>query len=142
MIIGFTGTRRGLTLKQWQSVYKLLAKQIGYTEFHHGDCVGADADVHKMIQTYFDIATVIHPPDNPKHRAFCEGTALVAQPKPYLERNKDIVNACELLIACPGEEEEQLRSGTWSTIRYARTQNKDIYIFYPSGRESVTLMLP
>ena len=41
--------------------------------------------------------------------------------------------------ACPSgpqimsEAEEQLRSGTWSTIRYAKRQNKPTTIIFPDG---------
>jgi hypothetical protein len=54
--------------------------------------------------------------------------------KPYLSRNKDIVLETELLIATPGEEEEQIRSGTWSTVRYARSLKRMINIVLPDGR--------
>jgi hypothetical protein len=47
----------------------------------------------------------------------------------YLQRNKDIVNNCNYLIACPYSNKEQLSSGVWSTIRYAKKliiENKNI----------------
>ena len=50
-------------------------------------------------------------------------------PKPYLKRNEDIVNKCDVLIACPiDKNKEILRSGTWATIRKARKLNKTIYL--------------
>jgi len=138
--VGFTGTRKGMTLAQEALVIDIL-KSEDFTEYHHGDCVGADKQFHKLItdkykrsgmyygthSTSFPI--IVHPPDNDKHRAFCkEGKIL--KPKPYLKRNKDIVDSCDLLIACPNPKDEinKLRSGTWSTIRYAKKQGKDIII--------------
>lgn len=53
--------------------------------------------------------------------------------KPPLIRNHDIVNNVELMIACPFETTEQLRSGTWATIRYTRKQKKHLIIIWPDG---------
>lgn len=59
----------------------------------------------------------------------------VLEPKPYLVRNKDIVNASEGMLAAPRGPEE-LRSGTWSTIRYARKCRKKVLIMWPDGSET------
>ena len=61
-------------------------------------------------------------------------TLVVHTPKDYLERNHDIVDETDMLIATPGEEQEVQRSGTWATIRYARKQKRTILTIYPSGR--------
>lgn len=52
--------------------------------------------------------------------------------KPNLVRNKDIVESTDVLLACPKGPEE-LRSGTWSTVRLARKQGKRVVIFWPDG---------
>lgn len=52
--------------------------------------------------------------------------------KPPLIRNRDIVNAGELLIATPKLDVEEQRSGTWAAIRYARKIGKPIILIYPS----------
>lgn len=47
--------------------------------------------------------------------------------KPYLERNKDIANeGIDGLIAAPSGWVEELRSGTWATVRYARKLKRTI----------------
>lgn len=127
--LGFTGTQRGITTAQSKRLRKILDKDEG-EEFHHGDCIGADENANDLawIRNY---KMVIHPPNNRSKRAFCIGEYWPQ--KSYLERNRDIVNATDLLIACPGEKEEQLRSGTWSTIRYADRLKKPIIILYPDG---------
>ena len=51
-------------------------------------------------------------------------------PKPYLDRNRDIVDACEVLLATP-DGPERLRSGTWSTVRYARKIGKPVEVRLP-----------
>jgi hypothetical protein len=55
----------------------------------------------------------------------------VREAKHPLERNHDIVDQTDFMIAAPFTESEVLRSGTWSTIRYARKQGKEVYIFTP-----------
>lgn len=130
MIIGFTGTRSGLTELQKQNITNLLNN---YTHLditvHHGDCVGADKDFHELCRKLSkDIKIVIHPPNDNKLRAFCD-SVYIEKPKSYLKRNKDIVNSSNILIACPYSKTEQFRSGTWSTIRYAKKINMLIYIF-------------
>ncbi len=132
MIIGFTGTQRGMTPKQKDRFYDKIV-ELDATEFHHGDCIGADEEADNIVRTIGGIRIVIHPPDNDAKRAFCNarGLSMVCEPKPYLERNHDIVDACETMIATPGETTEQLRSGTWATIRYAKKKQKPGIILVP-----------
>ena len=53
--------------------------------------------------------------------------------KPYLDRNKDIVLETQTLVATPAETTEQLRSGTWSTVRYARKLKRPAVLILPDG---------
>jgi hypothetical protein len=130
--VGFTGTRSGMTFDQKMSLADLLGS-MRIKEFHHGDCVGADAEAHDMIDDGLDIYIVIHPPLNPSKRAHKKGN-WYHEPLPYLVRNKNIVNDTDILIACPGEIAKQLMvSGTWSTVRYARTLGRPIKIVFPDG---------
>lgn len=131
--IGFTGTQRGMTTLQRAKVDWILAiyATAGATTFHHGDCVGADAEAHSLARSR-GYAVVVHPPTNPAKRANLVGDA-TRPAKAYLDRNRDIVDATDVLVAAPGEEEEKLRSGTWSTIRYARKVGRLIATVYPSG---------
>lgn len=136
MKIGFTGTQKGMKATQAGKVYLLLNKfnmgdLLNKAEFHHGDCFGADAQAHNIAKT-FNMYIIIHPPINSTKRAFCKGDLILPE-KEYLDRNKDIVKSCELLLATPNEFEEQLRSGTWSTIRFARKRKKQIIIVFPDG---------
>lgn len=107
---------------------------LDYDEVHHGDCIGADADMHQRATENY-LRTVGHPPSDPKLRAFCEFDELWPE-KPYLDRNKDIVDSCHVLLATPKESTEQQRGGTWSTIRYARKKKKPVLIVWPDGTVS------
>ncbi len=136
MAVGFTGTQDGITHKQ---VLQLLNTYLIHeSEIHHGDCIGADEQFHYLARSIQMPSIQIHPPINESKRAFCDGPGVDILPaKEYLDRNKDIVNATEYLIACPGGYEEIMRSGTWSTVRYAAKKEKDVYIIFPDGSVQV-----
>jgi len=53
--------------------------------------------------------------------------------RPHLDRNRPIVDSCDVLLACPHGPEEP-RSGTWATIRYARKVGRKIFVFWPDGK--------
>lgn len=129
MKIGFTGTRQGMTRLQGQALKDMLCDAEG--EFHHGDCLGADHEAHD-IATELHLFTVAHPPSDTRLRAFTVANRIM-EPLPYLERNRNIVRATDLLIAAPREMQEEIRSGTWSTVRYARSCGRRIWLFFPDG---------
>lgn len=130
--IGFTGTQLGMTTEQIVAVDILLFDDLIAEWVHHGDCIGADADFHRLAKLS-GLKTHGHPPINPNKRAWCDFDE-IEEEKEYLDRNKDIVDAVDFMIACPKEFREQLRSGTWSTIRYARIQRKPGVIVWPDGK--------
>ena len=129
MIIGFTGSRRGLSKEQMAQVNSVLIQHQA-THLHHGDCVGSDEGFHRVGEEMANVSITIHPPDKPGLRAFCDpqGEGVKKLPLPFLKRNHAIVDACDILIACPETNQEQLRSGTWATIRYARKKGKEVII--------------
>lgn len=131
--IGFTGNRHGITDNQKEEIIKILDKYNNLI-VSHGDCVGSDTDFHNICVNYRNIhpnkkiRIDIYPPNYPKFRSFNKGD-LIMDEKSYLERNLDIVKNSSILIACPiDKNKEELRSGTWSTIRKARKHNLEIYI--------------
>jgi hypothetical protein len=128
--VGFTGTRDGMTLAQKVTVIALL-RDLGPTWAHHGDCVGADADFHHIAKEV-GAQVMIHPPSDPRLRAKLVGDD-IAEEKPYLDRNRDIVNACEVIIATPKEAREMNRGGTWWTIRLAQKLGRELVIVWPNG---------
>ena len=127
--IGFTGTRRGMTRAQQNALRSLLLS--GSAKFHHGDCVGADEQAHDIARA-LGRAVVIHPASIPEQRAF-KSAQDIREPKPPLVRNKVIVRETDLLIAAPAEAMEQHRSGTWSTVRFARKMGRAVCIIRPDG---------
>ncbi|MFA5937558.1 MAG: hypothetical protein WC822_06810 [Candidatus Paceibacterota bacterium] len=128
MIYGFTGTRRGMSDEQKYGLLRTLLADGGGSVFHHGDCVGADAEAHRIARDARCIIFV-HPPSVRKYRAFCivASSPYIWKPKPYLQRNRDIVDICDVLIAAPYDD-NRANSGTWYTINYAKSKGKKIII--------------
>jgi len=135
VILGFTGTSRGMTQRQRATV-RYLFNELQLTVLHHGDCVGADAEAD-FVAHELSAKVIVHPPSDPKLRAYCEPRDLAPdapRPKPYLARNKDIaLRAVDGLVAAPKEMSEVLRSGTWSTVRYARKLGRRVWLVFPDG---------
>lgn len=130
MIIGFTGTRHGMTDAQIEGFSKYLADA---EEFHHGDCVGADWQAADAAWRRCGVKVVCHPPTESGLRAWTDFNDVTHKPRPYLARNRAIVDACHHLIACPQSAVEEQRSGTWSTVRYAVKIGKPVTIIFPDG---------
>lgn len=128
-VLGFTGTREGMTTAQYRQFGVLIATSPPEM-FRHGDCVGSDAQAHGLVRTTRAVIHV-HPPTSPAKRAFCDGD-VIWLPRPYIDRNHDIAERCDHLIATPKGPEE-LRSGTWATIRYARRIGRPVTIIWPDG---------
>ena len=133
MIVSFTGSQEGMTQRQ-KLLVKYYLSNLKPSEFHHGDCVGADAEAHDIAHS-LDIPIHIHPPTNPDKRAWKENEAVKYPQKPYLKRNEDMARICDVLIATPPTCQEIIRSGTWATIRYARKFGKELLIVLPNGQE-------
>lgn len=142
MIVGFTGTRQPLADQQicgLRNVVQLL-KLLGMTEGHHGDCQGGDQQFDNCCITD-GVARVVHPPTNDQYRAHCDtpvdGSSLrVESPTPYMERNDAIIAAADVLVACPAQMQERLRSGTWATVRRARKKGIPIVFVWMDGTTS------
>jgi hypothetical protein len=104
----------------------------------HGDCVGGDEEFNAIVldartRGNKNIGIHIFPPTDDKYRAYCgkggSDIFVINSPNKYLLRNKHIVDFSDVMIAAPYTE-EVVRSGTWSTVRYAIVRKKSIFIVY------------
>jgi hypothetical protein len=131
MILGFSGTSNGLTQAQ-RLTLRYLFNELHITVLHHGDCIGADTQAHRIARQLF-ARVIIHQPTNDQKQARLQGD-VVLPPKPYILRNHDIVLASAGVITCPLSTHEQFRgSGTWAVIRYTRKLKKPLWIIWPDG---------
>jgi hypothetical protein len=139
MIYGVTGTQKGATAKQLAWLEQMLEDA---DALHHGACIGVDAASHGFALK-LEIPITVHPGCTrdgkmPKVDLSCLielPNVFVLPKKEYLLRNRDIVAQCEFLLVLPSGP-EQLRSGTWSTVRYARSVDRPRLICYPDGTVS------
>lgn len=136
--VGFTGTQRGMTYDQKRELSKLFA-DLGRCNLAHGGCVGADEQARNLALPYID-SEVIFPASYPQGKGMIfprlwEVTheITVHRARPSLERNRLLVEVSDMLFACPGEEKEVVRSGTWATVRYAKKNGCPVTIIYPDG---------
>ena len=118
MVIGFTGTRKGMSEAQRLQFGDVMAWLIRACEarcepvsFHHGAAAGADTEAAEIIGASPDVMVVPHPAG-----------------RDPLERNRDIARLCSILIAAPDRDQEQQRSGTWATVRYARAEGRPVVL--------------
>ncbi len=106
----------------------------GIEELHHGQCVGADAVAHRAA-VEIGIPVVVHPPTNPRLMAQDvvkrPGVTFLAA-EPYLNRNRNIVDQTDALLALPSEPESN-EGGTWYTVHFAQRMNKPVVICYKHG---------
>lgn len=135
--LGFTGTRKGMTEPQRKLLNLVLELSTdSMTMVHHGSCVGADEQVHSICFTR-GLRRAVHPPTNEKLMANCPTDEELGdvrfEPKPYLTRNQDIVNASYMLIACPYNKNQHDQGGTGYTIRYAQSVHKPVLGIFPDG---------
>lgn len=119
-----------MTRPQHDQVTELLAVRRP-AWLHHGCCIGADEQAHIIART-IGIAIEGHPPSDSRLRSFLECNR-INKPLAYLRRNRAIVEAVDALIAAPMGRREELRSGTWSAIRYAKHRLRIVTIVWPDG---------
>ncbi len=130
---GFTGTQRGIQVKQSAVAASLLHifSVSGPHVLNHGKCVGADKQIHEMAwDRGFRIR--LYPSNIPAKTAACHGAEWEDSPWPPLERNSHIVENSDRMIATPRSELVE-RSGTWATISLARRMLRPLVIIYPDG---------
>ncbi len=155
MILAFSGTRKGLTPAQRAALPSVLATLP--ERVLHGGCHGADRDfhafiintVHALVPARVDATGIVLPkatlievyPSYPNQLTwanlrFIEDAPLLCEIHELhdpLVRNRIIASRCDALLACPGEAQEVLRSGTWMTVRAARKAAKLVTIIAPDG---------
>ena len=130
--LGFTGSRDFNGWEQTQAFINNLKEKSPY-EFHDGDCLNWDVTAHELVKKFFPLCEFVgHPPDNDKHRAHQEYN-MSYEPRPYLERNENIVDLVDEMLACPATMKDMKHSGTWYTIRYSRKVGRKLTIIYPDG---------
>jgi hypothetical protein len=139
MIWGETGTRNGATKLQVASIGWLWSRY-DIKELRDGDCVGTDAQLYHLARA-MDLRVTIHPPVKDTFRAFCgsyDTKTTVLPERGYFIRDRDLVDASEVVVACPKQVLElgKMSGGTWYTINYTRQVKKPLAIVWLNGHIS------
>jgi hypothetical protein len=126
MRVGFTGTRHGMSAAQLDQLGFVLGLLMMSSPrpimFDHGDGPGvdgrpsADAQAAQLAERYGFV-----PAPHPVEQAENETWASAA-----LRRDRVIAATCDVLVAAPRRDAEEVRSGTWATVRYAREAGKPV----------------
>jgi hypothetical protein len=137
--IGITGSREGCSVTRLRELMDVMSEFAAPTYprlipdsvvFHFGDCTGVDFQGFHLAKV-LEFQTTAHPPTNPTWRAYCDADQVLPE-KPYMERNRDIVNAVSTLIVVPsGPEADNPRSGTWATYRMAVKAGVETVVIEP-----------
>lgn len=127
-----SGTRNEITMAQMHTLWSEIVVRNRWSEFHHGDCVGADKACHDAFRLFTDTKIVIHVPLKDDLRAFCVGDE-ERKPLSYFARNRNIVNETDAMLIIPYTETWQPKGGTWYTHDYAKKMMKPIWIIWPDG---------
>ncbi len=134
--IGFTGTQNGMTPAQAVGVAQFLGQHSRFVG-HHGVCIGADVHFDGLARAALGFDHMIMYPmkfAGPKRGLVPASPGDIMLPeRPPLVRNEDIAKACDVLLATPKEDHMVLRSGTWTTVRYALALHKPVFIVIPNG---------
>ena len=140
MNLGVTGTREGMTPDQ---IFRFIAWMRDLDDatstkrvLHHGDCVGADRDAW-AIALSLGWSTCSHPATTAARWHANTMNHRVHTRRPALERNRLIVDGCDVLLAFPKQFCEVAEGGTWYTVRYARAVGRRIVVVWPDGTLSV-----
>lgn len=135
MILGFTGTRLGPRPAQTAAITRFV-EGMKPVCFIHGGASGCDMLAHGIAERCWIPLIEIHPSGD-RSPAVWEGMGAhctIYPALPPLDRNKVIVRRVHGLLACPRTDMEETRSGTWSTVRYARAAGVPVYVILQSGK--------
>ena len=149
--VGLVGVRRGLTHAQFQTLSRMIVNQkgrgalAGIEVAHRSNDGWSGADFSRITRWMSSAPRiVVHESDRPTEEppplstesmaSWAEFSLDTATVPPW---NREIVDESELILACPPVAEEEFRSRTWGTIRYARNQSKAVVVIYPNGTVDV-----
>jgi hypothetical protein len=135
-----TGTLRGGTSPQLESLNNVIRDHDRpITMACHGLAIGIDFQFHQLCRKN-QIPIRGYPCTIKSKQADIPASefAVLLPAKDSLSRNHDMIDYAVLsseesqLIVCPKRDYEELRSGTWATVRYARRASLDILYIWPS----------
>jgi len=139
-ILAVTATRQGLTSAQQQMFISVVRNLVCDSfVFHHGAAIGGDAELAYLASGFRQQGKTIRIVAWPSNLASQRSSSAVlasdeVKPEmPPLERNVAMIAGADLLLAFPAGFEEEVRSGTWATIRAAERNGIRVTVVWPNG---------
>jgi hypothetical protein len=142
-VVGFTGTRKGMTPQQLKAFESVLVT-LDPREFHHGACVGADADAVRICRRACPRTAIVawpgtsqHAPQQTEHKNLSVEARNVSDTvhpaQPFKKRNQQIVDAADRMIAAPIDRPFPPGSGTRMTTEMALKDGVPVTVVWPDG---------
>lgn len=133
MKVSIITSRFDITRKQLDGFRKLLSTfDKGLNPFIIG---GDEADYDLFLSLLgqgFKVAVYPHSGSNNETDKF-NGAEIINASLPLRERNKRMIDDCDILIGIPQTFNEYEDSPAWKTIRYAIQNEKDVHVISPNG---------
>lgn len=141
MTIGFTGSRNGMTDEQKEQVSNtidmLLKQTLKGSSAIDGRCVGSDADFNDIAteKGLYTIGIGGYSAKNPDDLSYRNDNVynVYRTSMTHFARNREIVNASDVMIATPLSFNFDINGGTNYTIKFAQQVKKPIYVISPEG---------
>jgi hypothetical protein len=131
-MIGFAGTLKQPTQRQADQLCKaLFYHREAHSVMHNGGCTGSEEYALRYWLACKG-AVWLHPPMQTTHRAAVP-YGIANPPATYLRRYMQIVLATDVMIICPSQQREVVRSSTWAALRYAQDADKAFFLILPCG---------
>lgn len=137
MIVGFTGSRFGMSATQMDFFYKTLALNCDrFDKLLHGGCVGADIEAEAIwLRSDLPDDIEVFPAHineewdgqwvAPYDEVYVRRHGIIIHPADYpTKRNKTIVDRCDVLFAAPAPNSV----GTIRTMEYAWEKKVEVVI--------------
>lgn len=139
-ILAVTATRKGLTLPQERTFVSVIRCAIcDPFVFHHGAAVGGDCDLTRLAVAMRQLGRTIRIvawPSNLASQQAASALAVSDEVKPAappLERNLNMIANADMVMAFPAGFHEEVRSGTWATVRAAERNSIPVTMIWPDG---------
>lgn len=125
-------SRFDITRKQLEGFRNLLPT---FNKDHSFIIGGDDADYDTFLSLLgqgFEVEVYPHSGNNGDIDKF-NGAKVINESLPLRERNKRMIDSCNIVIGIPQIFNEYEDSPAWKTIRYAIQNEKEVYVISPNG---------
>jgi hypothetical protein len=137
MKIAIAGDIVGITPAQAVAVSLWLGENgVDIEEAHHGAMQGGDAEMARVVLRVLEGCEIHAHPARTTARNDNDSILMAHvkhKARQSVKRTWDVVDAGDVLLACPSSEEEDAVYRSWFCVRYALSKGKRAVVFLPDG---------